>query len=70
MKKFSASVIEDQKVNFLFDDCKDLSGLSEIKLKNYKKIFIIFDEALSNSWVKQISEKIKKSKSELHTLFL
>ena len=66
MKKFSASVTEDQKVNFLFDDCKDLSGLSEIKLKKYKKIFIIFDEALSNSWVKQISEKIKKSKSELH----
>ena len=66
MKKFSASVKEDQKVNFLFDDCKDLSGLSEIKLKKYKKIFIIFDEALSNSWVKQISEKIKKSKSELH----
>ena len=66
MKKFSASVIEDQKVNFLFDDCKDLSGLSEIKLKKYKKIFIIFDKALSNSWVKQISEKIKKSKSELH----
>ena len=66
MKKFSASVKEDQKVNFLFDDCKDLSGLSEIKLKKYKKIFIIFDKALSNSWVKQISEKIKKSKSELH----
>ena len=66
MKKFSASVTEDQKVNFLFDDCKDLSGLSEIKLKKYKKIFIIFDKALSNSWVKQISEKIKKSKSELH----
>jgi len=66
VKKFSASVTEDQKVNFLFDDCKDLSGLSEIKLKKYKKIFIIFDEALSNSWVKQISEKIKKSKSELH----
>ena len=66
MKNFSASVKEDQKVNFLFDDCKDLSGLSEIKLKKYKKIFIIFDKALSNSWVKQISEKIKKSKSELH----
>lgn len=66
MKKFSASVKEDQKVNFLFDDCKDLSGLSEIKFKKYKKIFIIFDKALSNSWVKQISETIKKSKSELH----
>ena len=66
MKKFSASVKEDQKVNFLFDDCKDLSGLSEIKFKKYKKIFIIFDKALSNSWVKQISEIIKKSKSDLH----
>lgn len=66
MKKFSASVKEDQKVNFLFDDCKDLSGFSEIKFKKYKKIFIIFDKALSNSWVKQISETIKKSKSELH----
>jgi len=66
VKKFSASVKEDQKVNFLFDDCKDLSGLSEIKFKKYKKIFIIFDKALSNSWVKQISEIIKKSKSDLH----
>lgn len=66
MKKFSASVKEDQKVNFLFDDCKDLSGLSEIKFKKYKKIFIIFDKALSNSWVRQISEIIKKSKSDLH----
>ena len=66
MKRFSASVKEDQKVNFLFDDCKDLSGLSEIKFKKYKKIFIIFDKALSNSWVKQISEIIKKSKSDLH----
>ncbi len=66
MKKFSASVKEDQKVNFLFDDCKDLSGLSEIKFNKYKKIFIIFDKALSNSWVKQISEILKKSKSELH----
>jgi len=66
VKKFSASVKEDQKVNFLFDDCKELSGLSEIKFKKYKKIFIIFDKALSNSWVKQISEIIKKSKSDLH----
>jgi 3-dehydroquinate synthetase len=66
VKKFSASVKEDQKVNFLFDDCKDLSGLSEIKFKKYKKIFIIFDKALSNSWVRQISEIIKKSKSDLH----
>tara|TARA_B100001559_G_scaffold137481_1_gene115452 strand:+ start:40983 stop:42113 length:1131 start_codon:yes stop_codon:yes gene_type:complete len=66
VKKFSASVKEDQKVNFLFDDCKDLSGLSEIKFKKYKKIFIIFDKALSNSWVKQISEIIKQSKSDLH----
>tara|TARA_Y100000816_G_scaffold78035_1_gene53032 strand:- start:9352 stop:10482 length:1131 start_codon:yes stop_codon:yes gene_type:complete len=66
VKKFSASVKEDQKVNFLFDDCKDLSGLSEIKFNKYKKIFIIFDKALSNSWVKQISEILKKSKSELH----
>tara|TARA_B100000965_G_C19585116_1_gene755351 strand:+ start:81 stop:1211 length:1131 start_codon:yes stop_codon:yes gene_type:complete len=66
MKKFSASVREDQKVNFLFDDCENLSGLSEIKFKKYKKIFIIFDRSLSNSWVKHISEIIKKSKSELH----
>lgn len=66
MKKFSASVKEDQKVNFLFDDCENLSGLSEIKFKKYKKIFIIFDRSLSNSWVKHISEIIKKSKSELH----
>ncbi len=66
MKKFSARVKEDQKVNFLFDDCENLSGLSEIKFKKYKKIFIIFDRALSNSWVKHISEIIKKSKSELH----
>tara|TARA_Y100000591_G_scaffold193233_1_gene167082 strand:+ start:15597 stop:16727 length:1131 start_codon:yes stop_codon:yes gene_type:complete len=66
MKKFSARVKEDQKVNFLFDDCENLSGLSEIKFKKYKKIFIIFDRSLSNSWVKHISEIIKKSKSELH----
>ena len=66
MKNFSASVKEDQKVNFLFDDCENLSGLSEIKFKKYKKIFIIFDRSLSNSWVKHISEIIKKSKSELH----
>ena len=25
-EKFSASVKEESKVNFLFDDCKDLSG--------------------------------------------
>ena len=66
MKKFSARIKEDQKVNFLFDDCENLSGLSEIKFKKYKKIFIIFDRSLSNSWVKHISEIIKKSKSELH----
>ena len=66
MKKFSASVNENQKVNFLFDDSKNLSGLSDIEFKKFKKIFIIFDQALKNSWVKEISEIIKKSKSELH----
>ena len=33
MKKFSASVNENQKVNFLFDDSKNLSGLSDIEFK-------------------------------------
>ena len=68
MKKFSANVIENQKVNFLFDDSKNLSGLSDIEFKKFKKIFIIFDQALKNSWVKEISGIIKKSKSELHLI--
>jgi len=69
MDILTTSVTDSQKVNFLFDDSEDLSGLDDINLQEFRKIFIIYDKNLKNTWLTKITRVIKK-KNKTHLIGL
>ena len=58
MQKLNASIKEKQDVSFIFDKTKSLKGINQLKIKKYKKIFIIYDKGLKTIWIDQIVTKI------------
>ena len=59
LETLSAKIVDNQSVNFIFDDSIDLKGLENIDVSNYNQIFIIFDEVLKEIWLTRITENIK-----------
>jgi 3-dehydroquinate synthase len=60
LETLSAKIVDNQSVNFIFDDSINLEGLGDIDVSYYNQIFVIFDEALEEIWLSKITNSIKK----------